>query len=162
MWLRVITVAELTDADGACVSPDKFDRRRRNTSTYLWPNIPRPSEKMFEMFQLYVRKSLCSNAKRHHRSERLSLDKRLGAWHQTYRRSKNKWHWTPEWVCHACVAAERNERTTRYRKSTSLDGDGSAGRRERDAASSSLRDAGGGTHTDNGGKGSFGMRYPCM
>ena len=66
MWLRVITVAELADANGACISPEKLNGRWRNDSTHLWPNIPQPSEKMFKIFRLYVRRSLCSNVKRHH------------------------------------------------------------------------------------------------
>ena len=115
-------MAELADVDGAGVSPEKFNRRLRNISTYLWPNIPHPSEKMFEVFRLYVRKSLCRNAKCHHRGKCLTLDKRLGAWHQTYRHSKNEWHRTPEWIHRVCVDVEVDERTTRYRKSTSLDG----------------------------------------
>ena len=90
MWLRVITVAELVDADGACISPEKLDRRWQNDSTLLWPNSPKPSEKMFKIFLLYVRKSLCSNVTRHVRSERLTLDRRLGAWHQVHRHSKNE------------------------------------------------------------------------
>ena len=68
MWLRVITVAELADADGACISPEKLDGRWRNDSTLLWPNVPKPSEKMFEIFRLYVRKSLCSNVTCHIRA----------------------------------------------------------------------------------------------
>ena len=54
MWLKVITIAELTDTDGACTSPEKLDRRWRNDSTHLWSNIPKPSKKMFEIFRLYV------------------------------------------------------------------------------------------------------------
>ena len=52
MWLRVITVDELAEADGACVSPEKLDGRLRNDSTHLWPNILRPSEKMFEILDV--------------------------------------------------------------------------------------------------------------
>ena len=77
LWLRVITIAELADADGACISPEKLDGRWRNDSTPLWPNIPKPSEKMFEIFRLYVRKSLCRNVKHHHRGERLTVEKDL-------------------------------------------------------------------------------------
>ena len=49
MWLKVITIAELADADGACISPEKLDGRWRNDSTHLRPNIPKPSKKMFEI-----------------------------------------------------------------------------------------------------------------
>ena len=35
MWLRVITVAELADADSACISPEKLDERWINDSTHL-------------------------------------------------------------------------------------------------------------------------------
>ena len=76
---------------------------------------------MFEFFWLYVHKSLCSNVKRHHWSERLTLDKRLGAWHQVHRHSKSEWCRTAEWVYQIQVNSDRNEHTTRYRKSTSLD-----------------------------------------
>ena len=91
MWLRVITAAELADADGACISPEKLDGRWRNDFTHLWPNIPWSSEKMFEIFRLYVRRSLCSNVRRHHQNERLTLDKRLATWHQVHRHSRNEW-----------------------------------------------------------------------
>ena len=50
MWLRVITVAELADVDGTCISPEKLDGGWRNSSTHLWPNIPRPSEKDVQFF----------------------------------------------------------------------------------------------------------------
>ena len=33
IWLRVITIAELADPDGACISPEKFTGDWRNDST---------------------------------------------------------------------------------------------------------------------------------
>merc|ERR1711966_406520 len=82
IWLRVVTIAELADPDGACISPEKFTGDWRNDSTLTWPNQPFPTEKMFETFYYYVRKGFCSNVKRHIRKERLTLDQRLGPWHR--------------------------------------------------------------------------------
>ena len=38
IWLRVITIAELANPDGACISPEKFTGNWRNDSTLTWPN----------------------------------------------------------------------------------------------------------------------------
>ena len=35
MWLKVVTISELADVDGACISPEKLDGRWGNDSTYL-------------------------------------------------------------------------------------------------------------------------------
>ena len=76
---------------------------------------------MFEIFRLHVRKSLRRNIKRHCRDERLTLDRRLGAWHRVHRHSKNEWCRTAEWVYRTHTDSDRDEHTTRYKKSKSLD-----------------------------------------
>ena len=89
IWLRVITIAELADPDGACISPENVSGNWRNDSTLIWPNQSLPTKKMFETFYHYIRKGFCSNVEQHIRKERLTLDRRLGPWHQQRRHSRN-------------------------------------------------------------------------
>ena len=75
---------------------------------------------MFETIYHYIRKGFCSNVKRHIRKERLTLDQRLGPWHQQKRHSRNEWYRTHEWMYKVAPMPGGGETVTRFRQSTAL------------------------------------------
>ena len=91
-----------------------------NNSNLAWPNQPFPTQKMFETFYHYARKSFCSNVKHHIRKERLTLDQRLGPWHRQRRHSRNEWYRTHEWMYNVAPAPDGDETVTRLQQSTAL------------------------------------------
>ena len=98
MWLRVITVAELADEGGRVIPADRFAGEWRADSTLTWPNSTTPTEKMFDAFRWYLRKSICSRPKRVLRRSPLPLDRHLGNWRATERHVRFDGYRTAQWL----------------------------------------------------------------
>ncbi|KAL7550562.1 hypothetical protein ACHAWF_015354 [Thalassiosira exigua] len=81
MWLRVITIAELAEEGGLRIPPHRLQGLWRAKSSLKWPNLPKPTKKMWQAFRFYLRKSICKRKKRVLAIQAMPLDTPLGPWY---------------------------------------------------------------------------------
>ena len=99
MWLRVITIAELADESGKSISPAKLNGTWRADSTLDWPDMPEPTEKMWDAFRFLLRKTFCTKPKRVLKTKRMMLDEPLGKWIDTERHIQHEMYRTENMLC---------------------------------------------------------------
>jgi hypothetical protein len=84
MYMRVITVADLTDLSGTVVSYDKLTGDFRADSELEWPNQPKPPSTWFKLFRKFFRQTFCWNMPPGSDGD-FELDDPLGDWYDVPR-----------------------------------------------------------------------------
>ncbi|EJK60899.1 hypothetical protein THAOC_18684 [Thalassiosira oceanica] len=79
LFLRAITLSDITDMNGDCIPLEYLEGRARLDSPLLWPRQPQPTKKMWTTFRRLIREAFCSDHN-FRRGEPYELDSPLGRW----------------------------------------------------------------------------------
>jgi hypothetical protein len=100
LYLRVITVSDLTNIQGTHTPANRFNGGWRCSSSLHWPDIPKPPRKLFALFRSLIRKAVAGRTSSLHMAAPLCLTSTLGSWPPTTRHTKYEFFRTPTQLFH--------------------------------------------------------------
>jgi hypothetical protein len=83
LFLRVITVADITDEQGTIISGHRFSGKWQANSSLDWPEIPAPPPHYLTMFRSALKQAIGKPTDGHKRQNAITLKNKLGTWYQT-------------------------------------------------------------------------------
>ena len=82
LYLRVITIADLTDPEGSTIPDGMLTGDWQAGSDLLWPDIPCPPKKYWATFRKCIRATFSTHAPKYQPAQfSIRLDRTLGPWH---------------------------------------------------------------------------------
>jgi hypothetical protein len=110
LYLRVITIADLSETSGTYIPHGMLNGDWQAGSDLKWPHQPCPPKSYFATFRRLLRKSFCTNTPiHHHHNDSMNLDRPLGDWLPVQRnvwslayKTKDKIYWRAkdDWDLH--------------------------------------------------------------
>jgi len=90
LYLRVITIADITNPEGTTIPDGMLNGDWQAGTDLLWPQIPCPPKPYWATFRKCMRATFCTLAPQHQPSHfSVRLDRQLGPWYPVKR---NTWH----------------------------------------------------------------------
>ena len=89
LYLRVITLSDLTNIQGTHIPSAHLNGEWRCSSNLHWPDIPKPPRKLFALFRSLLCKATAQRTRSLHMTTPLYLDKALGGWVSAQRHVKH-------------------------------------------------------------------------
>ena len=80
IYLRVIMVSDMANTQGTAISPGRMLGKWRKESTFLWPDLPCPPPKMWEVLRQLMMKALGTMARVYNPGAEMPLKKKMDKW----------------------------------------------------------------------------------
>ena len=80
IYLREIMVLDMANTQGTAISPGRMLDKWSRESTLLWPDLPCPPPKTWEVFRRMMMKALGTLARVYNPGAKMPLKKNLGKW----------------------------------------------------------------------------------
>ena len=81
IWMRIVSIADITDPSGRFIPDDVLNGEFRAGSDLRWPNSATPTRRQFSTFRRMIHQTFCPKVPKYQRaSYSLELDKPLGLW----------------------------------------------------------------------------------
>ena len=80
IYLRVIMVSDMANAQGTAISPGIMMGQWRRESVLSWPNLPCPPPKMWEVFRRMMMKSFGTMSRVYNPGAEMPLKKKMDKW----------------------------------------------------------------------------------
>ena len=83
---KVITVSDISDPRGTHIPWRKISGDwKANSTLQLWPTMPKPPRDYWSTYRSFIRKAFCKNENHTAPRVSLTLDTKLGTWHNVPR-----------------------------------------------------------------------------
>ena len=81
LYLRVLTIADISDVNGTFIPAGQLDGNWQSGSDLKWPHQPKPPKTFWTTFRTCIRLAFCSKTPTHQRAgHSMFLDRPLGRW----------------------------------------------------------------------------------
>ena len=99
LYLRVVTISDLSDTTGQYIPSGSLNGDWQAGSSLMWPYQPRPPKSFFATFRKLIRQTFCTNTPIHHyHKDSMNLDHPLGKWLPVERNIWSTAYWTKDTI----------------------------------------------------------------